>query len=160
MLSTSLPKTARNDLAIEPQKLYPEMFEAIKAGNWEKFNNATSLLTPLSTEVSQTNTTQLKFASIAQDAFKAKKYLIAIIAGGVKKLLNSSLTGSTITKKESIRQGFAEYMEIHNHIKEAHPNDSAIVMSTFKVALNQSDDAMSFKSSIVTITTKLHIVVT
>ena len=55
MLSTHLPKSARNDLSVEPQKLYPEMFEAIQDGNWSKLSNAISLLMPFSAEVSETN---------------------------------------------------------------------------------------------------------
>lgn len=132
---------ARNSLSVSPQKVYPKMIEAVKAGNWDKLNNALKILQPLSEEIDNTLrlsvTTELKQAIADRDKEQAEKKVMEFIVGGVRSLL--ILSGKEDTpemRKEMFRQAFTEFITIEPYLKKLDASKTDTIMTNFKGSYN------------------------
>ncbi|MFK7946973.1 MAG: hypothetical protein AB8G11_05240 [Saprospiraceae bacterium] len=100
------------NLAIEPEKVYPEMLEAIEEHSWSKFGKALELLNPLIKSIDKTLNTRLGL--ILQTAYEQHHIKIAerntyrLIICSAKRLLITILTKSDIDKKAYCKQAFKE----------------------------------------------------
>lgn len=101
-----------NDLAIEPEKVYPEMFEAIEEHSWSKFGKALELLNPLIESIDKSLKTRLglilQAASEQHNIKVAERNTYRLIICSAKNLLNIILTKENIDKKAYCKQAFKE----------------------------------------------------
>ena len=109
---------ARKKLAIEPEKVYPEMFDAIEDKNWEKFEKALALLSGLIKEIDKI--LKIKLEVLFEAAYEqrndkmAERNVYRLIFCSAKVLLLEVLKDETankseqIDKKEYVKQAFKE----------------------------------------------------
>jgi hypothetical protein len=102
----------RKKLATKPEKVYPEMFNAIENKNWEKFEKALELLSGLIKEIDKTLKVRLyvilSTAMEQRNEKVAERNLYRLIFCSAKVLLNEVLTNEQIDKKEYTKQAFIE----------------------------------------------------
>jgi hypothetical protein len=102
----------RKNLAVKPDKVYPEMFDAIEHKNWEKFEKALELLSDLIKEIDKTLKVRLYLilntAAEQRNDKMAERNLYRLIFCSTKVLLNEVLTNDNLDKKEYIKQAFIE----------------------------------------------------
>lgn len=102
----------RKKLAIKPEKVYPEMFDAIENKNWEKFEKALELLSGLIKEIDKNLKVRLYIilntAAEQRNEKVAERNLYRLIFCSAKVLLNEVLTNEEIDKKEYTKQAFIE----------------------------------------------------
>lgn len=140
---------ARNNLSVAPQKVYPEMIEAVKSENWDKLNTALEVLEPLSTEIDNTLrlkiTIELKQAIVDRDKKTAEKKVMEFIVGGIRSLL--ILSGKEDTpelRKDMFRQAFTEFVTIEQYLKKLDASKTELIMTNFRGAYNKIRDKSQF----------------
>lgn len=144
------------NLAIEPEKVYPEMFEAIEERSWSKFGKALQLLNPLIKSIDKAF--KIRLALILQTAFEQHNIKIAerntyrLVICSAKSLLKTVLDKSDIDKKEYCKQAFKELQTLkQTESKYAKIN----FVADFSKALDSLDKPVVLKSIIEEIIEKL-----
>lgn len=131
---------ARKKLAIKPDKVYPEMFDAIKNENWEKFEKALELLSGFIKEID--NNLKIKLyilldaATEQRNTKMVERNLYRLIFCSSKVLLNEVLTNEEIDKKEYTKQAFRELQTLKF-------TDSAFVKVSFSDEFSKALDNLN-----------------
>lgn len=107
-----LKSDSRKKLAIEPDKVYPEMFKAIEQKNWSKFGKALELLDNLIDEIDKSLSIKLsvllEIAHQQRNVKIAKRNTYRLIISSAKVLLKEVLKNPDINQKNYCRQAFKE----------------------------------------------------
>lgn len=145
----SLIGDARANLAIEPNKVYPEMLKAIATNNWSKFHKAFSLLTDLITEIDEKLETKLGLmlttAYEQKNSKMAERNTKRLIFCSSKALLKEVLENSDVDKKAFTKQAFVE-LQI---LKNSDENFNELSLSDeFSDALDHLENEPKFKQII------------
>lgn len=153
-----LIKSIYNDLAIEPEKVYPEMFEAINEQNWSKLGRALEILNPLIKSIDEKLNTRLEL--ILQTAYEQRHIKIVerntfrLIICSAKVLLKTVLDKSEIDKKAYCKQAFRELQTLkQTESKYAKANFA----KDFSKALDNLEKPVVLKSIIKLIIQKLDV---
>ncbi len=147
---------ARENLVIEPEKVYPEMLKAIETKNWSKFQKAFELLSDLIAEIDKKLSTKLTL--MLTTAYEQKNTKIAerntkrLIFCSSKALLKEILGNAEVDKKEFTKQAFVEL----KLLKEVDENFSELSLSDeFSDALDNLNNDAKFKAIIKSILKQL-----
>lgn len=151
-----LIENTRKTLAIAPEKLYPEMFRAIKAKAWSKFGKALVLLSDLIKDVDKVLNSKLHI--ILTTAYEQKNIKIAernthrLITSSAKVLLREVLNNDRIDKKEYCKQAFKELHTLENIDSKYNKANFA---DDFALALDNLTKPSKLKGIITKIITKI-----
>lgn len=148
----------RKKLVIKPEKVYPEMFDAIENKNWDKFEKALELLSGLIKEIDKTLKVRLYIilntAAEQRNKKVAERNLYRLIFCSAKVLLNEVLTNEEIDKKEYTKQAFIELQTLRFAGSTfAKANFSA----EFSEALDNLDNNLAFEEIIKDIISQIDI---
>lgn len=148
-----LPNTVRNDLIVKPERLYFEMFGALRSKNTKKLSNAMTILKPLTSEIDATHRGNLQKQlqlHLTTKNFKAlEKDLVLLVAGGVESLLKAStLKANAGTKKQLIRQAFVEFLEIKALLKNIDPTLSNKIVKDFRAAFLHTSKGSQYDNDV------------
>jgi hypothetical protein len=131
----------RKKLAIEPEKVYPEMFDAIEYKDWEKYERALKLLSTLIKEIDKSLKIRLEVllsAAFYQHNVKmAERNTYRLIFCSVKVLLSQVLSNDTIDKKEYTKQALRE-------LETLQFTDSDFARASFSDELNDALDNLDY----------------
>ena len=158
------PWGARKNLSVAPQKIYPEMIKAVKAGNWKKLNTALRVLEPLSEEIDNTLrlkiTTELKEAIIKKDKVKAEEKVMEFIVGGIRSLLIlSGKEDKHQLRKIMFRQAFIEFLTVEKYLKNLNYIATERIMTNFRGTYNIIRDKSQFITNMMIINRDLKSIV-
>lgn len=148
-----LPNTVRNDLIVKPERLYYEMFGALRNKNSEKLGNAMNILKPLTSEIDakyRGNLQKRLKLHLTRKNFKAfEKDLVLLVAGGVESLLKASTQKQNVgMKKLLVRQAFVEFLEIKTSLKKIDPSLSAKIVKDFRSAFSHSSKGSQYDNDV------------
>lgn len=128
---------ARQNLSVQPQKLYPKMIEAAEQGDWEKLNNALKILKPLSDEIREKTKTdidkELRNAINNKQKDIVREKVLNYIGFAIKSLLFiAQRESSPISKKGMVKQAFTEFVVLEPYFKKVDSGITSKIMDEFR----------------------------
>lgn len=103
---------ARANLAIDADKVYPEMLKAVETDNWSKFRKAFDLVLELIVEIDKKLSTKLQLMLMTayeqKNAKMAERNTKRLIFCSAKALLKEVLEKPEVNRKVFIKQAFVE----------------------------------------------------
>lgn len=151
---------ARASLAIEPEKVYPEMLKAVETQNWSKFEKAFGLLTDLIEEIDKKLST--KIGLMLTTAYEQKNTKMAerntkrLIFCSSKALLKEVLGNTEVDRKSFTKQAFIELQLLKNTDERF---SELSLSDEFSDALNNLENEDKFNKIIKSILKQLETIV-